>query len=310
MKVSVIIPTYNRPTFLIEAVRSILVQRHKDTEIVVVDDGSTDDTIAQFKHFLGLLDHESAGKILFVSQPNCGAQVARNRGYATSTGDCVVFMDSDDLMLPDGLAEGVRALEQSDADYVHLLVQLCDEFGRPTESAIIGRTFGDAPEEIMDLNWQTMGAIYKRRLVDKVGPWNPELTGSQDWEYQARVKMSGAKRRFVPVIVGYWRTHTQGRIGTSNYNYRYVLSVEKACIAIGNEAEARGLLNRQLRKRLLRRLLIHAIEAGSTGAWEDRSRLLRAAASFGHRYQRPILWFVDLVRIRRLDSMLYRSATS
>ena len=98
--VSVIIPTYNRGWILREAVDSVLAQDYTDFELIVVDDGSTDDTRE-------ILD--SYGQDLFVfQQPNKGVSAARNRGLAESRAQLVAFLDSDDLWLPQKLTRQVE----------------------------------------------------------------------------------------------------------------------------------------------------------------------------------------------------------
>ena len=99
-QVSVIIPTYNRGWILREAVDSVLAQDYTDFELIVVDDGSTDDTRE-------ILD--SYGQDLFVfQQPNKGVSAARNRGLAESRAQLVAFLDSDDLWLPQKLTRQVE----------------------------------------------------------------------------------------------------------------------------------------------------------------------------------------------------------
>jgi glycosyltransferase involved in cell wall biosynthesis len=99
-KVSVIIPTYNRGWILREAVNSVLAQDYTDYELIVVDDGSTDNT-------LEILD--SYGQDLIVlQQPNKGVSAARNRGIAESRAQLVAFLDSDDLWLPQKLTRQVE----------------------------------------------------------------------------------------------------------------------------------------------------------------------------------------------------------
>ncbi len=302
MRVSIIIPTYNRADYLLEALDSILGQSHDDVEVIIVDDQSTDDTEAKLGTYISSLPPEKAGRITFLIQEKAGAPAARNLGFRTSTGEGIVFMDSDDLLTAEGLAAGVARLEQGGCDYVYLPVQKCDENSVPLPGEIVGAAFGTGlSAEIAGYHWQTMGAIYKRDAAEKVGPWNPELTGSQDWEYQARVKMSGAKGAFVDVIIGYWRTHDKGRIGTLHYNSKYVASVEKACLAIATEAKERHLFDAALRTRLVRRLVIHAIEAGASSESTDRTRLLKSAADLVPGGSGTLLRLATLVKVPALD---------
>jgi len=92
IKISVIIPTYNRASYILETVTSVLQQTYSDTEIIVIDDGSTDNT----KEVLH--DYISSGKIVYKWQENNGRSSARNHGARISTGDFLLFLDSDDLL--------------------------------------------------------------------------------------------------------------------------------------------------------------------------------------------------------------------
>jgi glycosyltransferase involved in cell wall biosynthesis len=95
-KVSVIIPTYNRANFVTEAIDSVLSQTFLDYELIVVDDGSTDDTKDV------LLRYE--GRIKYIYQPNSGVGAARNAGVRCAVGEWLAFLDSDDTWLPEYLS--------------------------------------------------------------------------------------------------------------------------------------------------------------------------------------------------------------
>lgn len=92
MKVSVIIPTYNRAGTIVRTVESVLAQTVPPSEVIVVDDGSTDDTAATLDRFLG--------RIRILRQANQGASAARNTGIRAAEGDLIAFLDSDDAWLP------------------------------------------------------------------------------------------------------------------------------------------------------------------------------------------------------------------
>src|ERR687887_1081438 len=96
MKVTVVIPTYNRSHVVDRAVRSALAQTHRDVEIIVVDDGSTDDTAARVRTF-------TDPRVRHVARPHRGVSAARNAGVALATTDVVAFLDSDDVWRPDKL---------------------------------------------------------------------------------------------------------------------------------------------------------------------------------------------------------------
>src|SRR5262245_26551242 len=99
--VSVVIPCYNQAHFLREAIESVRAQTYPAVEIVVVDDGSADDTSAVAAGYPG---------VRCLRQQNQGLAVARNRGLAISRGDLAVFLDADDRLLPDAIAIGAGML--------------------------------------------------------------------------------------------------------------------------------------------------------------------------------------------------------
>lgn len=104
--VSVVIPTYNRSDLLIETLRSVFAQTFTDFEVIVVNDGSTDDTLEQLGQF--------GERVKVISQPNGGIGVARNRGIAESSGRYVALLDHDDLWMPEKLAIQVQFLEENE----------------------------------------------------------------------------------------------------------------------------------------------------------------------------------------------------
>ena len=114
--VSCIIPVYNGADFLAEAVTSVLAQRHPALEVVVVDDGSTDDTPRVAASF--------GERVRYVRQDNAGPAVARNTGLAKTRGELVAFLDADDRWHETKLARQAAVLEaQPELDYLVALVQ-------------------------------------------------------------------------------------------------------------------------------------------------------------------------------------------
>lgn len=111
LMVSVIIPSYNRQNTIIKAVNSVLNQTVKDLEVIVVDDGSTDDTIP-------LLEHLNEPRLKILYQNHEGACAARNRGVLEARGEYIAFHDSDDICRPKRLETELHYLEKQNADFV------------------------------------------------------------------------------------------------------------------------------------------------------------------------------------------------
>ncbi len=103
-KVSVIIPTYNRERYVVKAIDSILNQQYDDHEIIVVDDGSTDNTKEKLESY--------RGKITYIYQVNSGVSAARNAGFQNAEGEWLAFLDSDDEWLPDYLSTQMEKVNQ------------------------------------------------------------------------------------------------------------------------------------------------------------------------------------------------------
>jgi hypothetical protein len=109
-EVSVIIPVYNGDRFLSEAMASVVVQTYKDWELILVDDGSRDDSTAVIQRFIQ--EYGGSCPIRYISQANQGVSVARNQGVAAATGKYIAFLDQDDWFLPDKLALQVAHLDR------------------------------------------------------------------------------------------------------------------------------------------------------------------------------------------------------
>lgn len=124
MQVSVVMPTYNRQAYLAEAIDSVLNQTFKDFELIVVDDGSTDDTRLLMQYFT---EKDKRVKYL-LNQTNSGISFSRNRGIKEAQGELIAVMDSDDIMSPDRLKKSLKALKDNDCVYTSYLQ--ADENGR------------------------------------------------------------------------------------------------------------------------------------------------------------------------------------
>ena len=110
-QVSVVIPTYNRTQQTIAAIESVLAQTYTNFEIIVVDDGSTDDSGQKIQQYIRQRT-DTRQQILFFGQPNQGASVARNTGISKARGKFIAFLDSDDSWDPEKLEYQIQALEQ------------------------------------------------------------------------------------------------------------------------------------------------------------------------------------------------------
>jgi glycosyltransferase involved in cell wall biosynthesis len=259
---SIIIPTFNRGQFLQTLVRELLKFENGVLDIIVVDDASEDD----IEGHLADLQRNSAPHMLSVIslERNCGAPHARNVGIAASRSPLIQFIDSDDFVDRDGLAMALETAKGvADVDLVIAPVQMVDAQMTPLSHPLIGAAFGVEASEVAGYHWHTMGAIYRRELIERVGDWNTSLCGSQDWEFQARAKLFSKKHILVPNKIGFWRQHEGERIGAVGFKLSYTASVIEAALAILRIATTRGRIDRQLSIRLALIILLHTIQIGA-----------------------------------------------
>jgi glycosyltransferase involved in cell wall biosynthesis len=181
--VSVIIPCYNQGHFLAEAISSCLAQTYSHVEIVVVDDGSTDATREIAARF----------PVKYVYQENRGLSAARNTGIQRSEGEFLVFLDSDDHLLPHAVETALHFLgENNDCGMTvgnHRFITHSGEFIRESDKPLL---HGDHYARLLLNNFiETPGcAMYRRSIVQLVGEFNTELRASEDYDFYLRVARS------------------------------------------------------------------------------------------------------------------------
>jgi glycosyltransferase involved in cell wall biosynthesis len=188
-KVSVVIPTYNGAKFLREAVESVLAQTYRDIDIIIVDDGSTDNTA---ELVAGMKDP----RIRYIFHENRGVAAARNTGILASQAEYIVWQDSDNILFADAIEKHVAFMDKHpEVGFSHGQFFTIDEDGRPLRK---GRPRGpkktfirDGMEELTHLllGDRTIGLFFmiRRSALDDVGLFNPKLRMSEDWEIWIRL---------------------------------------------------------------------------------------------------------------------------
>jgi len=179
--VSVIIPCYQQAEYLGEAIESVLAQTYPHLEIVVVDDGSTDNASAIASRYPG---------VRCIREPNSGPAAARNAGIRNSNGDFLVFLDADDRLLPQGVEAGVRALgERQECAAAIGTFRRTTHDNRPLttheQPAVNERQY----EQMMEDNWSGFPAraIYRRSLLEHVRGFDSEIDGAADFGFNLAV---------------------------------------------------------------------------------------------------------------------------
>ncbi|NWG13819.1 MAG: glycosyltransferase [Acidobacteria bacterium] len=199
--VSVVIPAYNQARYLTEALQSVMIQTLGDLEIILVDDGSTDQTAQIVK---GISDP----RLRYIYQDNRGLSAARNTGMRSSSGEYLTFLDSDDLFLPSKLELLVRAMESHPEAGIAAgqAIPIDDQGNR------IGKVFTkrlpDYPAELLLGNPLHVGSVLLRRSwQQKVGYFDENLRSYEDWDMWLRLALAGCRAVWVPEPVSLYRFH-------------------------------------------------------------------------------------------------------
>jgi glycosyltransferase involved in cell wall biosynthesis len=203
-QVSVIIPTYNYGRFIAEAIRSALCQTYGALEIIVIDDGSTDDTASLANSF--------GTSIRYFRQENMGVCAARNRGVLESNGKFIAFLDADDIWEPTKIEKQVAKFgEDPEIGLVHCGMREFDSATGATVEVHLEGAEGWLAEDIA-LSEQSVivgpgGTIMvSRQAFEDVGGFDTRLKNGEDWEFCFRVATK-YKIGFVPEVLVEYRSH-------------------------------------------------------------------------------------------------------
>jgi glycosyltransferase involved in cell wall biosynthesis len=208
--VSVIIPVHNRAPMLRAAVDSVLAQTWPNFEIIVSDDGSTDETIEVGR----TLASRHPRVVHYLWNPNRGAGPARESGRQIARGEFIQYLDSDDTLWPRKFEVQITALrEHPDCGAAYGQIRLCPEGAGPIDKPHkwSGRALPTLfPWLLVDRWWNTNAPLWRRSVCDAIGPWS-DLRYSQDWEYDARAGALGVRLVHCPEFVTDQRHHVENR---------------------------------------------------------------------------------------------------
>jgi len=268
--VSILIPAYNAEWWIADTIRSALEQTWPRKEIIVVDDGSRDQTLRVARQF-------ASEVVSVVTQENQGAAAARNKAFTLCQGDYIQWLDADDLLSPEKVAKQVAAAQECQ-DKRRLLSSGWGYFiYRPSHAQFLPTPLWcDLPpvEWLLrkweqNLHMQTATWLVGRELTEAAGPWDTRLLGDDDGEYFCRVLLASSGVRFAPDAKVFYRITDSGR-------WSYI-----------------GRSNRKLEAHLLSRQL----QIGYLRSFEDNERVRAACLKY---LQRSLIHFyperADLVR--------------
>lgn len=197
--VSVIIPTYNRSQLVVKSMESVLRQIYRPIELIVVDDGSSDDTPDRLNQWKRAHERANDFEVRTLRQRNRGAPAARNQGFRHCVGEYIQFLDSDCSMHSEKLNRQVAVLRNSRAGYCSCIVHFIDEAGR-VQYADGAAPITDPLLEAVAVRLNCNSPLWRRPAIDAI-TWDEDLPCLQDWFFKLRVILNGAAGQFIPDVL-------------------------------------------------------------------------------------------------------------
>ncbi|MFP5223894.1 MAG: glycosyltransferase [Acidobacteriota bacterium] len=218
MIVTVVIPAYNQARYLPAALECVLAQRGVDLDVVVVDDGSTDETPQVLRPY--------EGRVRTLRQDNAGVSAARNLGIAALRGDAVLFLDADDLLGGNALASQAAFLQaHPEADMAvcrNGIFGACDGQGMPEVFDEWPLFSGDYDVHVCHFNIAPIHAfLCRRKVVEAVGGFDASLVGCEDHDFWLRALHLGFTARRNPEPLVYYRKHEASATTDAHRLYRH-----------------------------------------------------------------------------------------
>lgn len=201
-RVSVIIPAYNGDRYIAQAVESVISQTYKNWEIIVIDDGSTDDTRQALEPYFD--------KIRYVYQENQGVAAARNRGIQESRGELIAFLDQDDFFLSDKLAGQVALFDaQPSLGIVNSGWRLVNQQGETISDIKSWEYFPtlNLKTWIVQMPVLPSAMMFSRKWLENVGGFNSEFDSVDDADLVLRLALLGCESAWLPQVTVCYRQH-------------------------------------------------------------------------------------------------------
>ncbi|WP_114689330.1 glycosyltransferase family 2 protein [Polynucleobacter necessarius] len=211
-EITVVLPTYNRSEFIGDAIRSVLAQTYTKFELIIVDDGSGDDTESIVKTF-------SDPRIIYCYQPNSGRSIARNNAIAIARGKYIAFIDSDDMYLPRKLEIQYRLLERTPStDMVYTSAKCINRDGSYLSQNYRATISGAIYTSIAFFRPVTIilpTVMLRKSIFNQIGNFDQNMNRFEDtdmWRRVSKVSHIVALPEFTCLI----RTHEQNSLATQD----------------------------------------------------------------------------------------------
>jgi glycosyltransferase involved in cell wall biosynthesis len=294
-KVDVIIPAYNAAKFLPAAIESVIAQTFTDWRILLVDDGSTDNTAEVVSPFI----HQLGPKLKYIKQANSGVSAARNEAIRNSSAEFLALLDADDIWLPHRLSESLRCFEnRPQVGLAYGFNARINSEGRVIDTFARRQKHGEgkiAPYIYrLQVDLPTLTITFRKRCIDEAGLFDETMQATEDRDLWFRIA-SRYEVALVPQVIAHYRLSPS----SATTNPERMLRSQLRFIQKNYGAEGCGILSRQI---ALSRVYKQQAEdlSGRRQPWAALATSLRAVA----------LYPLDISNVRTAGSLFLNSIAS
>jgi len=268
--VSIIVPTYNRAVLLMDLLDSLAAQTYQPLELIIVDDGSTDDTCERVRAW-------AAAQTLCVRifrQDNAGPAAARNLGLQQAHGEFLYFIDSDDLIFPTALSQMTEALTHSGRSYCLGGIRNANVDGMPLPLDWEGLPLVDL-DTIPKSRWMIHAALYHRSAIRRAGHFGHALGVGEDSEFHWRIVATNGAGHIMHKFIGLRRIHDYGHLSVNRSGLDAYRQMGEVLFHFTWWALAKGALNQRTARFLICSIVVSSLKLGTLG---DRTQVAAARA--------------------------------
>lgn len=213
-KISLITPSYNQGKFIKDTIESVLTQGYPNLEYIVVDGGSTDETVSILKKY--------GSALKWVSEPDNGQTDAINKGLRLSTGDILGYLNSDDILMPGSLMAVAECYRQGSVDWITGDCIVIDPVGKPSPGGWLVRgykrllmaLYSPTTLKIADNMIPQPSTFWSRRAYRRIGEFDKTLNYVMDYDYWLRLSKH-YRPHDLPIVISGFRAQPESKSETS-----------------------------------------------------------------------------------------------
>jgi glycosyltransferase involved in cell wall biosynthesis len=285
LKISIVTPSYNQGQYLEETIKSVLDQKYPNLEYIIMDGGSTDNSVDVIKKYESRLAH-------WESKPDGGQADAINKGFNMATGDILAWLNSDDYYTPGTLE---RISELFTKDDLKIVFGECVLYFEKSGKKKSSRVFEYAKTHHIELSDYIIqpSSFWTKKTWDLVGNLNVELAYTFDWDWFIRAKRNGIQLHPVDYALSVYRYHDQHKTGTGGGKREEEISW------IFREYHSELLSQKYMQRRTMQNKILRANGLNRILGWIGLGGLIDARKTLYRKHYSEISWeeFLGIARM-------------